>query len=157
MKIEVWCIGKTAFGYLDEGIDIYAKRLRHYTNFDWVVLPDIKNAKSLTIDQLKTAEGAIILSKLGKDEQLILLDENGKTFSSTQFAAWIAAQQLKSTKKIVFMIGGAYGFSDAVYDRATAKISLSAMTFSHQLVRVIFLEQIYRAFTILKGEPYHHE
>lgn len=156
MKVEVWCIGKTAFDYLNEGIDIYTKRLRHYTNFDWLILPDIKNAKTLTTDQLKTAEGATILAKLSKDDYLILLDENGKTYTSELFASWIAAQQLKSSKKIVFLIGGAYGFSEAVYSRADAKISLSAMTFSHQLIRVIFLEQLYRAFTILKGEPYHH-
>ena len=156
MKIELWVIGKTAFKYLDEGNAIYEKRLKHYVNFDLVVLPDIKNPP-LSIEALKTKEGELILNKLTKDDCLILLDEKGKQLSSTDFSKFIEQQQMSAVKRVVFQIGGAYGFSEAVYARANREISLSKMTFSHQMIRLFFVEQLYRAFTILKGEKYHNE
>ena len=156
MKIELWVIGKTAFKYLDEGNAIYEKRLKHYVNFDLVVLPDIKNPP-LSTEALKTKEGELILNKLTKDDCLILLDERGKQLSSMDFSKFIEQQQMSAVKRIVFQIGGAYGFSEAVYARANREISLSKMTFSHQMIRLFFVEQLYRAFTILKGEKYHNE
>jgi 23S rRNA (pseudouridine1915-N3)-methyltransferase len=157
MRIELWCIGKTAFDYLDEGIALYQKRLKHYTAFDWVVLPDVKNAKSLSHEQLRTQEGLLVLQKLQNDDFLVLLDERGKEFASVQLAAYIEKMQLQAVKRVVFLIGGAFGFSEAVYARANAQISLSKLTFSHQMVRLFFIEQLYRAFTIINGEPYHHQ
>lgn len=156
MKIELWVIGKTAFKYLDEGIAVYEKRLKHYVNFDLVVLPDAKNPP-LSIEALKVKEGELILNKLQKDDLLILLDENGKHLTSIDFSKFVENQQINATKRIIFQIGGAYGFSDAVYSRANQKMSLSKMTFSHQMIRLFFVEQLYRAFTILKGEKYHNE
>ena len=156
MKIELWVIGKTAFKYLDEGNAIYEKRLKHYANFDLVVLPDIKNPP-LSTEALKTKEGELILNKLTKDDCLILLDERGKQLTSTDFSKFIEQQQMSAVKRVVFQIGGAYGFSEAVYARANREISLSKMTFSHQMIRLFFVEQLYRAFTILKGEKYHNE
>jgi 23S rRNA (pseudouridine1915-N3)-methyltransferase len=156
MKIELWVIGKTAFKYLDEGIAIYEKRLKHYVHFDLVVLPDIKNPP-LSTEALKIKEGELILNKLQKDDLLILLDENGKHLTSIDFSKFIENQQMNATKRLIFQIGGAYGFSDAVYARANQKMSLSKMTFSHQMIRLFFVEQLYRAFTILKGEKYHNE
>ena len=156
MKIELCVIGKTAFKYLDEGIGIYEKRLKHYVNFDLVVLPDVKNPP-LSIEALKNKEGELILNKLQKDDLLILLDENGKHLTSIDFSKFIENQQLNATKRLIFQIGGAYGFSEAVYVRANQKMSLSKMTFSHQMIRLFFVEQLYRAFTILKGEKYHNE
>jgi 23S rRNA (pseudouridine1915-N3)-methyltransferase len=156
MKIELWVVGKTAFKYLDEGIAVYEKRLKHYVNFDLVVLPDIKNPP-LSIEALKIKEGELILAKLTKDDVLILLDEKGKQFTSVEFSKFIEQQQVNAVKRIVFQIGGAYGFSEAVYTRANREISLSKMTFSHQMIRLFFVEQLYRAFTIVKGEKYHNE
>jgi 23S rRNA (pseudouridine1915-N3)-methyltransferase len=156
MKIELWVVGKTAFKYLDEGINLYEKRLRHYTSFDLVILPDIKNPPP-TAEALKTKEGELILNRLTKDDVLILLDENGKHQTSIEFSKFIENQQINSTKRLVFQIGGAFGFSDAVYQRANFKLSLSKMTFSHQMIRLFFVEQLYRAFTIIRGEKYHNE
>lgn len=156
MKIEFWFIGKTSFSYLQEGIDLYFKRLQHYIKFDIVVIPDIKNAKNLTQDQLKTKEGALLLKKLTKSDLLVLLDENGKSYDSVAFAQYIDKTRQQSQKRLIFVVGGAYGFSKEVLNRANNKISLSKMTFSHQMVRLFFVEQLYRAMTILKGEPYHH-
>ena len=156
MKIELWVVGKTAFKYLDEGIALYEKRLRHYTPFELVVLPDIKNPP-LSMDALKTKEGDLILNRLTKDDILVLLDENGKQQTSIEFSKFIEHQQINSTKRLVFQIGGAFGFSEAVYNRANAKLSLSKMTFSHQMIRLFFIEQLYRAFTIIRGEKYHNE
>ncbi len=155
MKIELWVIGKTAFKYLDEGIAVYEKRLKYYVNFDLVVLPDVKNPP-LSTEALKIKEGELILNKLHKDDWLILLDENGKHLSSMDFSKFIEHQQINATKRLIFQIGGAYGFSDALYARANQKLSLSKMTFSHQMIRLFFMEQLYRAFTILKGEKYHN-
>lgn len=156
MKIELWVIGKTAFKYLDEGIAVYEKRLKHYVNFDLVVLPDIKNPP-LSIEALKTKEGELILAKLTKDDYLILLDEKGKQMTSIDFSTFIEQQQINAVKRVIFQIGGAFGFSEAVYARANRELSLSKMTFSHQMIRLFFVEQLYRAFTILKGEKYHNE
>jgi len=156
MKVEFWVVGKTNFSYLNEGIEIYEKRLRKYLPFKMVVIPDIKNTKNLSHEVLKEKEGQVILSKIEKGDLLILLDENGKTFTSEKFSAWLNQKLQHSAKKLIFLVGGAYGFSDAVYQRSQQKVALSSMTFSHQMVRLFFIEQFYRALTILKNEPYHH-
>lgn len=156
MKVEFWVVGKTQFSYLSEGMEIYEKRLRKYLPFKMIVLPDIKNAKNLSAQELKKKEGDLILSKIEKGDLLILLDENGKTFSSQKFAKWLNQQLQHSARKMIFLVGGAYGFSEKVYQRSQQKIALSEMTFSHQMVRLFFIEQFYRALTILNNEPYHH-
>ena len=157
MKVALWMIGKTSFDYLKEGMELYEKRLQHYLSFDLHILPNIKNAKNLNTSQLKIKEGQLILKQLKSDDFLILLDERGKTMTSVQFSDFLEQQFQTSYKRIVFLIGGAYGFSDAIYQRSQRKLSLSKMTFSHQMVRLIFLEQLYRAMTILRNEPYHHQ
>lgn len=156
MKQQIWAVGKTAFGYLDDGIALYTKRIKHYGSFDWAIIPDIKNAKSLDYEQIKQKEGEEILKRLSPDDYLILFDENGKNYTSLQFAQYLQKLQLASHKNIVWLIGGAYGFSAPVYARANAQVSLSAMTLSHQMIRLFAIEQIYRAYTILHNEPYHH-
>ncbi|MEY4926637.1 MAG: rRNA ((1915)-N(3))-methyltransferase RlmH [Bacteroidota bacterium] len=156
MKIEFWCVGKTTFGYLEEGIMLYDKRLRHYATFERIVIPDIKNPKNLSVEQIKEQEGSVILQRLQNDDFLVLLDERGKQFSSEDFADLLGKWQVQSLRRVVFVVGGAYGFSEAVYNRQNMQISLSRMTFSHQMVRLFFVEQLYRGFTILRGEPYHH-
>ncbi len=156
MKIELWVVGKTAFKYLEEGIGLYEKRLKHYTSFELIVLPDVKNPP-LSTEALKTKEGELILNKLTKDDVLVLLDENGKQQTSIEFSKFIENQQISSTKRLVFQIGGAFGFSEGVYQRANFKLSLSKLTFSHQMIRLFFVEQLYRAFTIIRGEKYHNE
>ncbi len=157
MKIKLICIGKTGKDFLIAGEQEYLNRLKHYVSIDRLEIPDIKNAKSLSIDQIKELEGKEILSKLQSGDQLILLDENGKLFSSTEFADFLQQKFNQGGKGLVFVIGGAYGFSGEVYEKSIFKISLSKMTFSHQMIRMIFFEQVYRAMTILKGEPYHHQ
>ena len=156
MKILFVVIGKTDENYLETGIGKYIKRLEHYIPFEMKVIPDIKNRKTFTEEQQKKAEGDLILSQLNPGDDLILLDEKGKTFTSVMFSQWIEKQMNAGSKRIVFVVGGPYGFSKDVYDKAKFKISLSEMTFSHQMIRLIFVEQLYRAFTIIKGEPYHH-
>lgn len=156
MQIQLIVIGKTNATYLQPGIDDYFSRLKHYVPFVFSIIPDVKHAKSLSQDQLKEKEGELILSKIDKSDYLVLLDENGKNFSSEAFSSYIQNHMLGGKKKLIFIIGGAYGFSASVYERSDAKLSLSKMTFSHQMVRLIFVEQLYRAMTILKGEPYHH-
>ncbi len=156
MKILFLVIGKTDETYLDTGINKYIKRLEHYVPFEMKVIPDIKNRKTLSEEQQKKAEGDLILSQLTSGDDLILLDENGKTFSSVIFSQWVEKQMNIGSKRIIFVVGGPYGFSKDVYAKAKFKISLSEMTFSHQMIRLIFVEQLYRAFTIIKGEPYHH-
>lgn len=156
MQIELIVIGKTNALYLLTGIEEYIARLKHYVPFILTVIPDIKNAKSLSQEQLKVKEGEFILKTIDKSDVLILLDENGKTFSSVDFSQYIQNHMLAGRKRVLFVIGGAYGFSKEVYQRANGKVALSKMTFSHQMVRLIFVEQLYRAMTILKGEPYHH-
>jgi 23S rRNA (pseudouridine1915-N3)-methyltransferase len=157
MKLEFWVIGKTAFDYLEEGIALYEKRLRNYVPFQFTVFPDIKNAKNMPSELLKSKEGELILNKLSSDDFLMLLDERGKQYSSVEFSAWIEQKLSSSHKRVVFLVGGAFGFSPDVYARANAQCSLSRMTFSHQMIRLFFIEQVYRAMTILKGEPYHNE
>jgi 23S rRNA (pseudouridine1915-N3)-methyltransferase len=156
MKVELWLIGKTDAAYLKDGIAVYAKRLQHYTAFDITVLPDVK-ITNLSPDNLKDKEGQFILQKIQNDDYLILLDERGALMTSLQFADFIEKKQLASIKRVVFLVGGAFGFSALVYQRANAQISLSKMTFSHQMIRLFFVEQLYRAFTILRGEKYHNE
>ena len=157
MKVEFWVIGKTNQVYLKEGISIYEKRIQRYLKMEMLILPDIKNAKNLPPKQLKEKEGNQILKKLAKGDCLILLDERGKDFSSVAFADFINKQLHHSYAKIIFLVGGAFGFSPSVYERANFKIRLSSMTFSHQMIRLFFIEQFYRAMTILKNEPYHNE
>lgn len=157
MKITLITIGKTDKDYLIKGMDIYLKRLRHYINFEIDIIPDIKNTKNLSEAQQKQKEGELILAKANSVDQLILLDEKGILYSSEEFAGFIEKKMVVGTKHLAFVIGGPYGFSEDVYSKASGKVSLSAMTFSHQMVRLIFVEQLYRAMTIIKGEPYHHK
>lgn len=157
MKIKFICIGKTGKSFLEEGENEYLKRLKHYVSVERIEIPDLKNQKKLTFEQIKEMEGKEILLKLQSGDQLILLDERGKMHSSMEFANFMQQKFNSGGKSIALVVGGAYGFSEEVYGLANAKISLSAMTFSHQMIRMIFLEQLYRAMTILKGEPYHHE
>jgi 23S rRNA (pseudouridine1915-N3)-methyltransferase len=156
MKIELWAIGKTNEQYLEAGIAIFEKRLKNYLPFSFLVLPDIKQ-KTSDGNQLKKKEGEMVLSKLSPDDYLVLLDEKGHEFTSLQLSQWMERRLSASQRKMVFLIGGAFGFSPEVYSRAHEKLALSKLTFSHQMVRVFFLEQLYRAMTILKNEPYHNE
>ena len=157
MKVELWMVGKTNFDYLKEGIELYEKRLKHYLSFELNFIPDLKNSKNFSADQIKQKEGTLILQKLQKDDFLILLDEKGKETDSEGFAQFMEKQFLSSKKRIIFQIGGAFGFSKEVYDRSNYKMALSKMTFSHQMVRLFFVEQLYRAMTITRGEPYHNQ
>lgn len=157
MKIKLLWVGKTADKYLEEGVNIYCKRLTHYCRFETQTLPDIKNAKNLSKEELKEKEGKLILDNVANGDVLILLDDKGKQLTSPKLADYVQKLLNRGAQQIIFVIGGAYGFSEEVYTRAEAKLSLSPLTFSHQMVRLIFTEQLYRAFTILKGEPYHHE
>lgn len=157
MKITLLTVGKTDKEWVREGLDIYVSRLKHYIPFSVVEIPELKNVSALTRDQIKTREGELILKNIRPTDDVILLDERGKQYSSMEFAKVLQDKISYIGKDIVFVIGGAYGFSEDVYRRADSKMSLSRMTFSHQMVRAIFAEQIYRAFTIMKGEPYHHE
>lgn len=157
MKIALLTVGKTDRDWVKQGLDIYMSRLKHYVPFSIIEIPELKNVSALSKEQIKTKEGELILKNLKPTDEMILLDEKGRMFSSMEFAGFIKDKMTYATKNIVFVIGGAYGFSDEVYSRASSKISLSRMTYSHQMVRAIFAEQIYRAFTIIKGEPYHHE
>lgn len=157
MKIELAVIGKTSIGYLKQGIDEYIKRLKHYVPFEIKYIDDIKNTKNISEDQQKRTEGAKILSLLDKSDFVVLLDEHGKEYTSLQYSSYIQKRMLSGAKKVVFVIGGPYGFSQEVYDRANDKISFSKMTFNHEMIRLIFTEQLYRAYTIINHEPYHHE
>ena len=157
MKITLLTVGKTDRDWVRQGLDIYVSRLKHYIPFTMMEIPELKNVSALSKDQIKVKEGELILKNVRPTDDLILLDEHGKEYSSVQMAKILQDKISYECKDIVFVIGGAYGFSDAVYARANSKLSLSKMTFSHQMVRTIFAEQLYRAFTIMKGEPYHHE
>ena len=156
MKIQLILTGKTTDARIASLIDEYRERLRHYVPFELVVIPDLKNAKSLTEEQVKAAEGEAILSRLTPAMEVILLDEHGRQFRSVEYAGWLQ-KKMASGRDLTLVIGGPYGFSPAVYQRADGKLSLSQMTFSHQMIRIMAIEQIYRAMTILRGEPYHHE
>ncbi len=157
MNIRLLTIGKTDNKALQTLIDDYTKRLSFYVKFDLEIIPDIKNVKNLSEAQQKEKEGELILSKITPTDHLILLDENGKTFSSIGFSDFLQKKMNAGTKTLVFVIGGPYGFSETVYQKAQGKVSLSEMTFSHQMVRLFVIEQIYRGFTILRNEPYHHQ
>jgi 23S rRNA (pseudouridine1915-N3)-methyltransferase len=157
MKVVLAAIGKTDEKYLEQGIDKYSKRINKYLQFDIEIIPDIKNTKNMNAAVQKEKEGELILKKIQQGDYVILLDENGKTYSSVGFAEQLNSIYISGYKRLIFIIGGPYGFSNAVYNRCNSKISLSKMTFSHQLIRLIFVEQFYRAQTILKGEPYHHQ
>lgn len=157
MNIKLIAIGKTDNKNLNSLIEEYTKRLSFYIKFDLEIIPDIKNAKNLSEAQQKEKEGALILSKIAPTDLLILLDDKGKSFSSMKFAEELQKRMNAGVKTLVYVIGGPYGFSDEVYKAAQGKISLSQMTFSHQMIRLFFIEQLYRGFTILRNEPYHHE
>lgn len=157
MKITLLVIGKTDAKYFVDAINEYQKRLEHYIPFEMQVIPDIKNTKSLTVEQQKEKEGELILKSVQSGDYLVLLDEKGKEYSSVHFASYIEKKTHTVSKRLIFVIGGPYGFSQAVYDKASEKLTLSRMTFSHQMIRLIFVEQLYRAMTILNNEPYHHE
>lgn len=156
MQIKLLAIGKTDNKNLQALIDDYQKRLSFYIKFDFELIPDLKEAKNLSEEQQKVKEGQLILQKLQAGDHLILLDENGTSYSSEGFSEFLQKKMNSGLKTIVFVIGGPYGFSEEVYQKAAAKVSLSSMTFSHQMIRLFFVEQLYRAFTILRNEPYHH-
>jgi 23S rRNA (pseudouridine1915-N3)-methyltransferase len=157
MKITFLTIGKTEDNYLREGIERYIKRLKHYIKFEMIEIPELKNTKSLSEDQQKIKEAELISKNLINTDYIVLLDERGIELSSTQFAGSLNKKMLSSVQHVVFVVGGPYGFDNSLLTKANEKLSLSKMTFSHQMVRLFFVEQLYRAFTILKGEPYHHE
>ena len=157
MRITLLTVGKTDIKWVSEGLEVYSSRLRHYISFEIKEIPELKNASSLSRDQIRTAEGKLILKNLRDSDEVVLLDEHGREFRSVEFASMLEKRLSASSRDLVFVIGGAYGFSTEVYERASSKISLSKMTFSHQMVRTIFVEQLYRAFTIIRGESYHHE
>lgn len=157
MKIKLLAIGKTDDKNLNSLIETYQGRLKHYIKFDLEIIPDIKNVKNLSEKQQKEKEGDLILGKLQSTDQLILLDEKGKDFRSIEFSQYLQKKMNSGIKQLVFVIGGPYGFSEAVYKKSMGKVSFSKMTFSHQMIRLFVVEQLYRGFTILKNEPYHHE
>jgi 23S rRNA (pseudouridine1915-N3)-methyltransferase len=156
MKITLLVVGKTTDTHIELLIQEYQKRLTHYIPFALQIVPELKNTKSITPEQQKQAEGELILRAITPNTDLVLLDEHGKEFRSVEFADYVQ-KRMSSGRDVVFVVGGPYGFSEGVYQRANGKISLSKMTFSHQMVRLFFVEQLYRAMTILRGEPYHHE
>lgn len=157
MKIVLVWIGKTAVDYMQRAVADYAARIKHYMPLEIVELADVRGVPKSDINALRNAEGDAILRLLKPDDRLVLLDDKGRQFSSTEFSAELQRLALASTRRVVFVIGGAFGFSLPVYERANALVSLSKMTFSHQMIRAIFLEQVYRAMTIARGEPYHHD
>jgi len=157
MKIVLIAVGKTTERYFVDAIEEYKGRLKFYLPFELEIIPELKNTKNLSVDQQKEKEGELILKNLQPGDYLVLLDEHGKEFSSVRFAEYLEKKMHTVAKRLVFVIGGPYGFSDKVYETAKEKLSVSKMTFSHQMIRMIFLEQIYRAMTILNNEPYHHE
>lgn len=157
MEIKLLTVGKTDVKWVKEGLDLYGARLSHYVPFTVLEIPELKKVGALSQAQIKEKEGELILKQVGPQDILVLLDEHGHEYRSLEFADHLQKLMARGAKTLLFVIGGAYGFSEAVYNRSQDKISLSRMTFSHQMVRTIFAEQLYRAFTILKGEPYHHE
>lgn len=157
MKVSLILVGKTVNPQFVSLIDDYVSRISHYIGFDIVTIPELKNTKKLTFQQQKQMEGELILRQLQPSDHVVLLDEHGKEMGSVDFSRWVEQKMNTLPRRLVFVIGGPYGFSDDVYAACNSKISLSRMTFSHQMVRLIFVEQLYRAFTIMRGEPYHHE
>lgn len=156
MKMKLIAIGKTDPDYIEKGVTLYRERIVHYIPFEIVYINDLKRTNSFSPQEIKTKEGDLLLSRIGPNDHVVLLDDKGKEFSSLEFSGFINKKNL-SLKSLTFIIGGAYGFSEDVYRRANEKLSLSKLTFSHQMVRLIFLEQLYRAMTILRNEKYHHE
>ena len=156
MKIELIIVGKTDSSWIQDGFNVYKKRLSHYISFNTVLIPNLKNRKNLSIQQQKDLEGKLILKYIQPTDFVVLLDEKGKSLSSIDFSNFLQQKMNMGTKKLVFVIGGAYGFSKEIYDVSNQLFSLSKMTFSHQMIRPFFVEQLYRAFTILNNEPYHH-
>ena len=157
MEVKLITVGKTDVPWVKEGLDLYVSRLRHYVPFSLAEIPQLKNVSAFSQEQIKEKEGELILKQVAPGDTVILLDERGKQYRSVEWADWIQRQLSKGGKGLVFVVGGAYGFSQKVYERADGLVSLSKMTFSHQMVRTVFAEQLYRAFTIIRGEPYHHE
>ncbi len=156
MKLKLIVIGKTDFDFIEKGICLYKERILHYIPFEILVIPDIKNTGSLSINQVKTKESELLLNHINDSDYVVLLDDKGKEFTSLEFSVFLNKKMI-AIKTLIFVIGGAYGFSEAIYKRSNEKISLSKLTFSHQIIRIIFLEQLYRGLTILKNEKYHHE
>lgn len=157
MKIILMAIGKTTTKYIQEGIELYKKRLTHYIPFELKLLPDVKATKALTMERQKELEEEIFMSSINSGDFVVLLDERGKEMTSRDFSEYINKKMSAVPKNLIFVIGGPYGFSQGMYDRAQEKLSLSKMTFSHEMIRLFFIEQVYRAMTILRGEPYHHD
>ena len=157
MRIKLLLVGKTADAYLEDGIGIYEKRLKNYIGLDIVVIPDVKNAKNMSKEQLMQREAELILKEINPQDTFVLLDERGTQHTSVEFARYIEKCMIDSVQTLIFLVGGAYGAHETVKNRANKKLSLSAMTFSHQMARLFFVEQLYRAFSIIRGEPYHHE
>lgn len=157
MKITLLVVGKTKNNYLIEGEKEYEKRLKHYIRFEETVIPELKKVKNLSITEIKEKEGKIIINKIKKTDYVVLLDEKGSEFTSVEFSNFIQKQLNSGVKNVLFIIGGAYGFSKEVYKCCNKKVSISKMTFSHQMIRLIFKEQLYRSFSILNNEPYHHQ
>lgn len=157
MNFSLIVVGKTNSSYIQEGEKEYIKRIKKYTNFNYTEVPVLKNASKLSEQELKKKEGELLLKKISKESYIVLLDENGREMGSVEFADKVNNYQIRNIRDLCFIVGGAYGFSEDVYRRANEKLSLSRMTFSHQIIRMFFLEQLYRAFTIIKGEPYHHK
>ena len=157
MKITLLTVGKTEDAYLKDGIEKYLKRLKHYIKLEVNDLPELKNTKALSPEQQKSKEAEMLLKKTTNTDYVVLLDENGAELTSQQFADYINKKNIGSVQNLVFIVGGPYGFDQSIYQRANDNLSLSRMTFSHQMVRLFFTEQLYRAFTIIKGEPYHHQ
>jgi 23S rRNA (pseudouridine1915-N3)-methyltransferase len=157
MKITFLTVGKTTNAHLIKLQEEYQNRLKFYIPFETIIIPELKNTKNLSVQEQKEKEADLILKAIETTDEVILLDEKGKQYTSVGFSEFISKKMLASHKRMIFVVGGPYGFSERVYQRANGKISLSAMTFSHQMIRLIFTEQLYRAMTILKGEPYHHE
>lgn len=157
MKISMLLVGRTVNKHLAELIDDYASRVKHYVGFDITVIPELKNTKSISAEQQKQQEGELILRQLQQGDYVVLLDEHGKEMRSIEFSRYMEKKMQTVNKRLVFIIGGPYGFSPEVYAKSNDKLSLSQMTFSHQMIRLIFVEQLYRAMTIMRGEPYHHE
>jgi len=156
VKIQLIVVSKTHQSFVQQGLDEFCGRLAHYYPFEMEIIPELKNTKNLSVEQQKEKEGELILRSFQAGDCIVLLDERGKEFTSVAFAGYIEKKANMGLKRLVFVIGGAYGFSSAVYEAAHEKIALSKMTFSHQLIRLIFIEQLYRAMTILQNEPYHH-
>lgn len=157
MKITLLTVGKTDIQWVRDGLEMYVSRLKHYIAFELKEIPELKKVSALSREQIKQKEGELVLKEVKTSDDVILLDEHGKEFRSLEFADLLEKKMSQASRDIVFVIGGAYGFSQDVYSRADSKLSLSKMTYSHQLVRTVFAEQLYRAFTIMRGEPYHHE